>query len=75
MLLLLAICISIAKAERFDTVHWHVENLNKCEEITDMLDGKKRCFWRSHSRVIYVAGGLRNGEKLKICEMYDATAN
>ena len=36
---------------------------------------KKRCFWRSYSRVIYVAGGLRNGEKLETCEMYDATAN
>ena len=44
MLLLVAICISIAQAERFDTVHWHVENLNKCEEITDMLDGRNDAF-------------------------------
>ena len=44
MLLLVAICISIAKAERFDTVHWHVENLNKWEEITDMLDGRNDAF-------------------------------
>ena len=44
MLLLVAICISIAQAERFDTVHWHVENLNKCEEIIDMLDGRNDAF-------------------------------
>ena len=44
MLLLVSICISIAKAERFDTVHWHVENLNKWEEITDMLDGRNDAF-------------------------------
>ena len=36
---------------------------------------KKRCIWRSYSRVIYVAGGLCNGEKLKTCKMYDASAN
>ena len=38
MLLLVAICISIAKAERFDTVE------NKWEEITDMLDGRNDAF-------------------------------
>ena len=38
MLLLVAIYISIAKAERFDTVE------NKWEEITDMLDGRNNAF-------------------------------
>ena len=38
VLLLVAICISIAKAERFDTVE------NKWEEITDMLDGRNDAF-------------------------------
>ena len=72
MLLLVAICISIAKAERFDTVHWHMGKMGGNHRHAGW---KKRCFWRSYSRVIYVAGGLRNGEKLKTCEMYDATAN
>ena len=72
MLLLVAICISIATAERFDTVHWHMEKMGGNHRHAGW---KKRCFWRSYSRVIYVAGGLRNGEKLKTCEMYDATAN
>lgn len=74
MLLLVAICISIARAERFDTTL-------ACGKFKQMWGNhrhagwKKRCFWRSYSRVIYVAGGLRNGEKLETCEMYDATAN
>ena len=38
MLLLVAICISIAKAERFDTGE------KKWEEITDMLDGRNDAF-------------------------------
>ena len=42
MLLLVAICISIAKAERFDTVHWHMEKMGG--NHSDMLDGRNDAF-------------------------------
>ena len=41
MLLLAAICISIAKAERFDTME------NKSHEIADMLEGRNDAFGKA----------------------------
>ena len=59
----------VAKAERFDTVE------NKWEEIADMHEGRSDAFGVATENKIFVAGGLRNGTKLKTCEMYDTSTN
>ena len=59
----------VAKAERFDTVE------NKWEEIADMHEGRNDAFGVATENKIFVAGGLRNGTKLKTCEMYDTSTN
>ena len=58
-----------AKAERFDTVE------NKWEEIADMHEGRSDAFGVANENKIFVAGGLRNGKKLKTCEIYNISTN
>ena len=59
----------VAKAERFDTVE------NKWEEIADMHEGRSDAFGVANENKIFVAGGLRNGTKLKTCEIYNISTN
>ena len=59
----------VAKAKRFDTVE------NKWEEIADMHEGRSDAFGVATENKIFVAGGLRNGTKLKTCEMYNTSTN
>ena len=59
----------VAKAERFDTVE------NKWEEIADMHEGRSDAFGVATENKIFVAGGLRNGTKLKTCEIYNISTN
>ena len=59
----------VAKAQRFDTVE------NKWEEIADMHEGRSDAFGVATENKIFVAGGLRNGTKLKTCEMYNTSTN
>ena len=59
----------VATAERFDTVE------NKWEEIVDMHEGRSDAFGVAAENKIFVAGGLRNGKKLKTCEIYNISTN
>ena len=59
----------VAKAERFDTVE------NKWEEIVDMHEGRSCAFGVATENKIFVTGGLRNGTKLKTCEIYNISTN
>ena len=59
----------VAKAQRFDTVE------NKWEEIADMHEGRNDAFGVATENKIFVAGGLRNGTKLKTCEIYNISTN
>ena len=59
----------IAEAERFNTVE------NKWEEIADMLEGRGNAFGAATQEKVFVAGGLRNGEILKTCDMYNTSTN
>ena len=59
----------VAKAQRFDTVE------NKWEEIADMHEGRSDAFGVATENKIFVAGGLRDGTKLKTCEMYNTSTN
>ena len=59
----------VAKAQRFDTVE------NKWEEIADMHEGRSDAFGVANENKIFVAGGLRNGTKLKTCEIYNISTN
>ena len=59
----------VAKAQRFDTVE------NKWEEIADMHEGRSDAFGVANENKIFVAGGLRNGKKLKTCEIYNISTN
>ena len=59
----------VAKAERFDTVE------NKWEEIVDMHEGRNDAFGVAAENKIFVSGGLRNGKKLKTCEIYNISTN
>ena len=59
----------VAKAERFDTVE------NKWEEIADMHEGRMHAFGVATENKIFVAGGLRDGKKLKTCEIYNISTN
>ena len=59
----------IATAERFDTVK------NKWEEIADMHEGRSCAFGVATENKIFVAGGLRNGTRLKTCEIYNISTN
>ena len=61
--------VYVAKAQRFDTVE------NKWEEIADMHEGRSDAFGVATENKIFVAGGLRNGTKLKTCEMYNTSTN
>ena len=61
--------VYVAKAQRFDTVE------NKWEKIADMHEGRSDAFGVATENKIFVAGGLRNGTKLKTCEMYDTSTN
>ena len=59
----------VATAERFDTVE------NKWEEIADMHEGRMYAFGVATENKIFVAGGLRDGKKLKTCEIYNISTN
>ena len=59
----------VATAERFDTVK------NKWEEIADMHEGRSCAFGVATENKIFVAGGLRNGTRLKTCEIYNISTN
>ena len=59
----------IATAERFDTMK------NKWEEIADMHEGRSCAFGVATENKIFVAGGLRNGTRLKTCEIYNISTN
>ena len=61
--------VYVAKGERFDTVE------NKWEEIADMHEGRNDAFGVAAESKIFVAGGLRNGKKLKTCEIYNISTN
>ena len=61
--------VYVVKAERFDTVK------NKWEEIADMHEGRMHAFGVATENKIFVAGGLRNGKKLKTCEIYNISTN
>ena len=61
--------VYVAKGERFDTVE------NKWEEIADMHEGRMHAFGVATENKIFVAGGLRDGKKLKTCEMYNISTN
>ena len=61
--------VYVAKGERFDTVE------NKWEEIADMHEGRMHAFGVATENKIFVAGGLRNGKKLKTCEIYNISTN
>ena len=61
--------VYVAKGERFDTVE------NKWEEIADMHERRIAAFGVAAENKIFVAGGLRNGTKLKTCEMYNISTN
>ena len=61
--------VYIATAERFDTVE------NKWEEIVDMHEGRNDAFGVAAENKIFVAGVLRNGTKLKTCEIYNISTN
>ena len=61
--------VYIATAERFDTVE------NKWEEIVDMHEGRNDAFGVAAENKIFVAGVLRNGKKLKTCEIYNISTN
>ena len=59
----------VATAERFDTVK------NKWEEIADMHEGRSCAFGVATENKIFVAGGLRNGTRLKTGEIYNISTN
>ena len=61
--------VYVVKAERFDTVK------NKWEEIADMHEGRMHAFGVATENKIFVAGGLRDGKKLKTCEIYNISTN
>ena len=61
--------VYVAKGERFDTVE------NKWEEIADMHEGRMHAFGVATENKIFVAGGLRDGKKLKTCEIYNISTN
>ena len=61
--------VYVVKAERFDTVK------NKWEEIADMQEGRSCAFGVATENKIFVAGGLRNGTRLKTCEIYNISTN
>ena len=61
--------VYVATAERFDTVE------NKWEEIVDMHEGRNDAFGVAAENKIFVAGVLRNGKKLKTCEIYNISTN
>ena len=61
--------VYVVKAERFDTVK------NKWEEIADMQEGRSCAFGVATENKIFVTGGLRNGTKLKTCEIYNISTN
>ena len=61
--------VYVAKGERFDTVE------NKWEEIADMHEGRSCAFGVATENKIFVAGGLRNGTRLKTCEIYNISTN
>ena len=61
--------VYVVKAERFDTVK------NKWEEIADMQEGRSCAFGVATENKIFVTGGLRNGTRLKTCEIYNISTN
>ena len=61
--------VHVVKAERFDTVK------NKWEEIADMQEGRSCAFGVATENKIFVTGGLRNGTRLKTCEIYNISTN